>query len=156
AREFGDQAGLYPLVVIGDRFWRRYFHADVAIVGRTMRVNGHETTIIGVTEPAFEGSIRGVNAELWVPAAMGASLGVIGSGCQQQRGCRPWQSFARLKKGVTLAQGNGEIQSLAAQLERTYPETNRRMSVKLIPESEANGGVQAFLGAPLRILMATS
>src|SRR5262249_54412999 len=38
----------------------------------------------------------------------------------------------------------------------TYPDTNRHMSVKLAPESQANAGVQALLGAPLRILMATS
>jgi hypothetical protein len=37
-----------------------------------------------------------------------------------------------------------------------YPKTNLHMSVKLLPESQANAGVQALLGAPLRILMATS
>ena len=155
-REFGDPAGSYPAVVIGDRFWRRYFHADAAIVGRAMRVNGHELTVIGVTAPEFEGSIRGVNADLWVPMTMGPALGVIDLGCLTERGCRPWQSFARLKQGATLAQANGEMQALALQLERTYPETNRHMGVKLLPESQANAGVQAFLGAPLRILMATS
>ena len=156
AKEFGDQAGLYPAVVIGDRFWRRYFHADAAVVGRAIRINGHELTVIGVTEPEFEGSIRGVNAELWVPMTMGPALGAIDSGCLTQRGCRPWQSFARLKQGATLAQANGEMQALATQLGRTYPETNRHMGVKLLPESQANAGVQALLGAPLRILMATS
>jgi hypothetical protein len=40
---------------------RGYFHADVAAVGRAVRVNGHEMTVIGVTAPEFEGSIRGVN-----------------------------------------------------------------------------------------------
>jgi len=156
AREFGDQAGLYPAVVLGDRFWRRYFHADAAIVGRAMRVNGHEMTVVGVTAPDFAGSIRGVDADLWIPMTMGAALGAIDPGCLTERGCRPWQSFARLKPGARLAQANGEMQALAAQLERTYPETNRHMSVKLLPESQANAGVQAFLGAPLRILMATS
>jgi predicted permease len=156
AREFGDQAASYPAVVIGDGFWRRYFHADAAVVGRAIRVNGHEMILIGVTAPEFAGSIRGVNADLWVPMAMGAALGAIDSGCLTLRGCRPWQSFARLKQGATLAQANGEMQALAAQLERTYPETNRHMSVKLLPESQASGGVQAFLGAPLLILMATS
>jgi len=140
AKEFGDQAGSYPVVVIGDGFWRRYFHGDAAVVGRALRVNDHEMTVIGVTAPEFEGSIRGVNADLWVPMAMGASLGAIDSGCRTQRGCRPWQSFARLKTGATLAKANGEMQALAAQLERTYPNTNRHMSVKLLPESEANGG----------------
>lgn len=156
AKEFGDQAGAYPAVVIGDRFWRRYFHADGGIVGRAIRVNGQELTVIGVTAPEFEGSIRGVNADLWVPMTMGPALGTIDSGCLTERGCRPWQSFARLKPGATLAQANGEMQALAVQLEHTYPETNQHMSVKLLPESQANAGVQAFLGAPLRILMATS
>ena len=116
AREFGDQAGSYPAVVIGDHFWRRYFHADAAAVGRAMRVNGHEMTVIGVAAPEFEGSIRGVNADIWVPMTMGAALGDIDSGCLTQRGCRPWQSFARLKQGATLAQANGEMQAMAAQL----------------------------------------
>ena len=155
-KEFGDQAGSYPAVVIGDRFWRRYFHGDAAVVGRAIQVNGHEMTVIGVTAPEFEGSIRGVNADLWVPMPMGAALGAIDSGCLTERDCRPWQSFARLKQGVTLAQANGEMQALAVQLERTYPKTNLHMSVKLLPESQANAGVQALLGAPLRILMATS
>ena len=155
-KEFGDQAGSYPVVVIGDGFWRRYFHGDAAVVGRAIRINGHEMTVIGVTAPEFEGSIRGVNADLWVPMAMGAALGAIDSGCLTNRGCRPWQSFARLKPGATLAQANAEMQAQAAQLERTYPNTNRYMSVKLLPERQANAGVQAFLGAPLRILMATS
>jgi len=156
AKEFDDQVGSYPAVVIGDRFWRNYFHADASIIGRTIRVNGHDLTVIGVTAPEFEGSIRGVNVDLWVPLTTGATLGAIDSGCITGRGCRPWQSFARLKQGVTLAQANGELQSLALELQRTYPDTNRHMSVKLLPESQANAGVQAFLGAPLRILMATS
>jgi predicted permease len=156
AREFGDQAGSYPAVVISDRLWHRYFHSDPAVVGHTMRINGHEMTVIGVTAPEFEGAIRGVNADLWIPMPMGAALGAIDSGCAKYRDCRPWQSFARLKQGATLAQANGEMQALAAQLERTYPETNRHMSVQLLPESQANGGVQALLGSPLRILMATS
>ncbi len=155
-REFGDEPGSYPAAVISDRLWRGYFHADAAVVGRATRVNGHQMTVIGVTAPEFEGSIRGVNADLWVPMTMGGALGAIDSGCSKYRDCRPWQSFARLKPGVTLAQANGEMQALAAQLERTYPETNRHMSVNLLPESRANAGVQAPLGAPLRILMATS
>jgi predicted permease len=121
-----------------------------------MRVNGHEMTVIGVTAPEIEGSIRGINADLWVPMSMGAALGAIDSGCLTQRGCRPWQSFARLRQGATPAQANGEMEALAAQLERIYPETNRHMGVKLLPESQASGGVQAFLGTPLPILMATS
>ena len=156
AKEFDDQVGSYPAVVIGDRFWRNYFHADSSMVGRTIRVNGHDLTLIGVTAPEFEGSIRGINADLWVPLTTGAALGAINSGCITDRGCRPWQSFARLKQGATLAQANGELQSLAQELERTYPDTNRHMGVKLLPESQASAGVQAFLGAPLRILMATS
>jgi predicted permease len=156
AGEFGDQAASYPAVVVGHRLWRRYFNGDPSVVGRSVRINGHEMTVIGVTEPEFEGSLRGVSADLWVPMTMGGVLGVIDSGCMTYRNCRPWQSFARLKPGATIAQANGEMQALADQLERLYPDTNRQMSVKLLPESEASAGVQAFLAAPLRILMATS
>jgi hypothetical protein len=156
AREFGDQVGLYPAVVIGDRFWRRYFQCRCRGRGPGDARQRPRDDCDWRNSAEFEGSIRGVNADLWVPMTMGAALAAIDSGCITERSCRPWQSFARLKQGATLAQANGEMQALAVQLERTYPKTNLHMSVKLLPESQANAGVQALLGAPLRILMATS
>ena len=65
--EFGDKPGAFPIAVISDRYWRSHFHADPAIAGKTIRVNQHELTIVGVAPPAFQGSMPVTAFDLWVP-----------------------------------------------------------------------------------------
>ena len=55
--EFGDAPGKYPVAVISDRYWRSHYGADPSIVGKTIRINQHELTIVGVAAPAFHGSM---------------------------------------------------------------------------------------------------
>src|SRR5215468_5907858 len=47
--------GGHPVVVISHRYWQGRFAADPAIVGKTISLNGHSFTIIGVTPPEFFG-----------------------------------------------------------------------------------------------------
>ena len=72
--EYGDKPGAFPLVVISDRFWRSHFDADPGIAGKTIRVNQHELTIIGVATPDFHGSFAGEAFDLWVPYMMQPEL----------------------------------------------------------------------------------
>ena len=50
--EFGDVPGAYPVAVISDRYWRSHYGADPSVIGRTIRINQHELTIVGVAAPA--------------------------------------------------------------------------------------------------------
>ena len=56
--EYGDAPGAYPVAVISDRYWRSHYGADPSIVGKAIRVNQHELTVVGVAAPAFHGSIH--------------------------------------------------------------------------------------------------
>ena len=49
--------GRHPVVVISDGLWKRAFASDPAIVGRTIQVNAHPMTVVGVAEPDFHGSV---------------------------------------------------------------------------------------------------
>ena len=51
-----EQAGASPFVVLSHRFWTRRFAQDPAVVGRTIRINGHPLTVIGVAAQTFRGS----------------------------------------------------------------------------------------------------
>ena len=62
--------GAHPVVVISHHYWRRRFASDPAIVGKSISVNGHPFTIIGVTPPEFFGAIVGEAPDFWAPAMM--------------------------------------------------------------------------------------
>ena len=65
--EVADAPGKFPVAVISDRYWRSHFGADPAIVGKTIRINQHELTIVGVASPAFHGSMPAMAFDIWVP-----------------------------------------------------------------------------------------
>jgi len=66
--DFDDTPSAEPAVVISDRFWQRRFGSDPNIIGRKFRLNGVITTIIGVTEPGFEGALGfGRSADFSLP-----------------------------------------------------------------------------------------
>ena len=68
------RAGSPPVVVVSERFWRSHFNADPEVAGRTVRLNGHVVTIVGVGPPAFLGIWPETPADLFVPLATGAAI----------------------------------------------------------------------------------
>jgi hypothetical protein len=56
-QEYGDAQGGYPVAVIGENLWNRRYQRDPAVLGRTIRVNRQQLTIVGVAPADFRGSI---------------------------------------------------------------------------------------------------
>ena len=100
--EYGDAQGAHPVVVIGERLWRRRFNADPAAVGQLLRVNRQQLTIVGVVPAKFLGSVPGLAFDMWVPITMGAQLKALQDWSLTDRGTRQMIGFARLRPGVTL------------------------------------------------------
>ncbi|MEX2271160.1 MAG: ABC transporter permease [Vicinamibacterales bacterium] len=67
--------GAHPVAVISERFWRRVFAADRALVGRSVRLNEHDFTIVGVAAEGFSGISAGNPTDIWIPLAMQRELG---------------------------------------------------------------------------------
>jgi len=62
-----DDESESPAVVLGHEFWQRYFNADPAVVGRTIRLNHQPATIVGVEPYGFPGlGNRGDSADIWL------------------------------------------------------------------------------------------
>ena len=152
-QEYGDKPGAFPLVVISDRFWRSHFNADPSIVGKTIRVNQRELTVIGIADPAFHGSFAGEAFDLWVPYMMQPELNGVDEWMLRDRADRNMFGIARLKPGVTLDQARGELASLATRMAIADADTNQGLSATMLPLANSHFGPQSLLLAPLRILM---
>src|SRR5262245_13066288 len=109
-RAFGPEQrvkGGEPVAVISHGLWQRRFASDPAIIGKPVRMNAREFTIIGVTPVGFSGSVRPLVSDVWVPAALGAYLGM--SDDFASRGDRSALVYARLKPGVTIEQARSRM-----------------------------------------------
>ncbi len=154
--EAGDKPGAYPVTVISHKLWRERFHSDPQVLGRKIRLNRNELTIVGVAPPEFRGIVTGVSYDLWMPITMAKAMGT-GSGTLTYRGTRDLSStIARLKPGATIEQARAELAALARRLSATYPRTNRGVDATLVPIWAGHAGAQDALLGPLRILMALS
>lgn len=106
------------VVVIGYAAWQRQLAADPNIVGRTVMLNGAQTTVIGVMPKEFDFPI---GAQIWAPLAMDPPE-------MKSRGDHQLDVIARLRPGITVKQARADVERIAANLEQQYPETNRGRS----------------------------
>jgi predicted permease len=151
--EYGDKPGAFPVVVISDSFWRSHFGADPQIAGKTIRINQHELTIIGVAAPEFHGSMPGEARDLWLPYMMQPVLNGVGEWMLRDRKDRNMLGIARLKPGVTLDQAQQELAALASRMATADADTNEGMSAAFMPIAKSHFGPQSLLLAPLRLLL---
>jgi predicted permease len=155
--EAGDSLGAYPVAVISARLWRGYFRSDAAIVGKTMRVNRHTLTIVGVVPAEFRGSSAIMEYDLWVPVTMGPALGQVPESIFRDRGNRGMlAAICRRRAGVPIETARAEAMALAASLAAANPKSNRGVSATILQTWEEHNGVNEYLRAPLIILLAVS
>ncbi|HUI56811.1 MAG TPA: ABC transporter permease [Bryobacteraceae bacterium] len=154
--EGADKPGAFPVAVISHRLWKSHFQGDPRVLGKTIRLNRQEITIIGVAPPAFRGTTVGLVYDVWMPITMATAMGT-GNGTLNYRATRDLTSaIARLKPGVTIEQAGAEAAALARRLAGMYPETNRGVDATMVPVWAGHLGAQGLLLKPLRILMAVS
>jgi len=151
--EYGDKPGAFPVAVISDRFWRSHFGADPQITGKSIWINQHELTIVGVAPTEFRGSSPGAAFDVWVPYMMQPILNGVGEWMLRDRKDRNMIGIARLKQGVTLEQAREELAALAGRMAKADADTNEGLSATFLPIAKSHFGAQSLLLAPLRVLM---
>lgn len=152
--EYGDAPGRYPVAVIGETLWNRRFQRDPRVLGRTIRVNRQQLTIVGVVPADFRGSMSGLSFELWAPVMMGPQLNAMPDFMLGDRKSRILFGVARLKPGSNVAQARAEAAAVSQKLAKDNPDTNKGIGGAILPLAEGHFGAQSTLGGPLRILMA--
>ncbi|HXX22618.1 MAG TPA: ABC transporter permease [Terriglobia bacterium] len=127
----GDQLrGAEPVVVLSYSTWQREFSSDSEIIGKTVRLNGTPSTIIGVAPRGFEGLWRGISLQLWVPVTMNSAIHMHDP--LDDREPKWLTALGRLKPGTTVEQAQAELETIAARLAVAYPKTNRGRSVRVV------------------------
>jgi len=121
-----DLARPTSVVVLGDGLWKRRFGSDPNIVGRPITLNGQPFTVLGVMGPGFTGVTD--EAQMWIPFAMYAPPARMAD-----RGGRGWTVLGRLKPGVTMAEAQAEVTTIAKRLEQAYPESNEARGIEVSP-----------------------
>jgi len=151
--EYGDVPGAYPVAVISDRYWHSHYGADPSIVGRTIRINQHDLTIVGVAAPEFHGSIPATSFDVWVPYMEQTVLNGVQQWMLRDRHDRNMLGIARLKPGVNMEQARLELKTLADRMAIDHADVSEGMSATLMPLWKSPHGPQGLLVGPLRILM---
>ena len=147
----GDEHGAnsVPYAVLTYAYWRNHFQGDHGIVGRTVLLNRHPFTIIGVAPPAFRGTVLIFAADLFVPLVDQEQID--GASLLNDRANR-WLTVLGHRKGVvTPAQAVADLNEIAAQLQLAYPKEDENFKI-LLTHSTLGGdafedAVHAFLVA---------
>ncbi len=116
------QAGAAPVALIGERVWQLRFNADPAVVGRSVRINGKPTTIVGVMPERFAFPIA---EAVWMPLSADRAFAASDAAPLVK-------AFGRLREGNSLAQAQGEFDGLIGVLthERNQPLRGDRAKVE--------------------------
>src|SRR5271165_110317 len=142
--EHGPNSSPYILLSYG--FWHSHFQDDRGVVGRTVRLNKHPFTIVGVTPPAFAGTMIFISPDFYMPLVNLEQAGQPDPFVRaNDRGV--FEVLGHLKPGVTQAQALADVNSIAKYLEKTYPKDCRYKSSTLSRPglSAFDRGVRAFV-----------
>jgi predicted permease len=118
------------VVVISYHMWDRDFARDRSVLGRKIRVNGSDFTVIGVAPESFTGPQSFVNPDIYIP--MHAYQQAVASASADYLTSRKNRSavlLGRLKPGVSVSEAESELRTIAQGLAAQYPETNRDRTV---------------------------
>ncbi len=117
-----DMPGDAPVVVISDRFWRTSLNSDPNAVGQTLRLNGQNATIVGITPRNFSGALSMNPAELFVPITVPATLAPeLGNDVLHQRNAKEFVAMMRLAPGVTIDSAEAALDGIARRLDEQDP-----------------------------------
>jgi predicted permease len=137
-----DEVGAAPVVLINERLWKRKFDGSPDVLGKTITLDAHGFTVVGVIPANLDLTLRSFRqSEVYVPIGQnknplllgrGSGLGIHGIG--------------RLKPGVTIEQARADMANVTSNLAATYPDADKGIGASILPlKQDMVGGVRPFL-----------
>ena len=111
--------GAHPVVMLSYGYWRRAFGGDPNVIGRGLRVNGRPYTVVGVTPENYNGSLRGVASEIYVPTMMYDELQGETRVILEARDSHRFFT-GRLEPGAAMAQAQVAADQVAEQFRQDF------------------------------------
>ena len=133
------------IAVISYAVWRNHFALDPHILGKTIQLNRHPYTVIGVAPPDFHGCKTGLFTGIWIPLTMDRD--VWGSNRPEDRGTFWLNVLGRLRPGITDSQAQAELNLLMRQIVERFPEDHRDSpsQISLDPLWRSPFGINGYL-----------
>ena len=130
--------GTHPVVVFSYGSWQRRFGGDPEIVGRAIKLNGLDYTVVGVAAKGFKGTETIGVTDCWVPMMMHDQVftGPYRDGFNGRR-AMTLNVIGRLKPGVAEQQAETAMRAIGRRLEQEYPKENDQRNVTLIPLNQS-------------------
>ncbi len=141
------------VIVIGYAVWQNHFAGDPQIVGKTIQINRHPYTVIGVAPRDFTGCKTGIRTDLWIPLSMDRD--VWGSNRPDYRGVVWLNALGKLRPGVTKNQAEAELNLLMRGIAERFPEDHRDSpnEISLDPLWRSPFGINGYLYKILPMLL---
>jgi predicted permease len=133
--------GGHPLVVLSYACWQKRFGGDQNAIGRVVKFNGMDFTILGVMPRGFFGTELFFDPEVFFPMMMQKQL-EGGAGNLNERSTSNTFLGGRLKPGVSMKQAEAGINSVAHRLSEEYPKEDGGMKVVLTPPGLAGSYIR--------------
>jgi putative ABC transport system permease protein len=141
------------VAVISYSVWQSHFALDRSVVGKTIQINRHSYTIIGVTPREFRGCKTGLRTDIWIPLTMDQA--VWGSNRPDDRGTFWLNVLGKLRPGITDRQAEAELNLLMQEIAERFPEAHRDSpnQITLDPLWRSPFGVNGYLYKVLPMLV---
>jgi predicted permease len=133
-----------PYMVLTYAFWHTHFQDDRGVVGRTIQLDKHPYTVIGVAPPEFHGTLLFFHPDVFVPIVNVAQIG--GSDLNSRRDRWVFMVLGHLKAGVTPVEAIADLNSIGSDLEKTHPKDDGRVTFSLARPSLYGD----YIGRPTR------
>ena len=160
-RAFRADENRLPVAILSDALWQSEFNGDPSIVGRTVSVSKMDFTVVGIAPKSFPGLELFVHEDFYIPIGTVPLFGQRQKNELEQRDVLSVNVYGRLAPGHTSEEAQAQLQTVAHNLERAYPATNRGRSVLAMPEMKARFGieydnlldVEVLLGIAIAVLL---
>ncbi len=137
-----DQSGAGPVAMISASLWKRKFGGTPDVLGKAIRLDGRDYTIVGVIPASFNLRVGNFQAgDVYAPIRLWGHPGL-----QNRMAALGLHGIGRMKPGVTLEQAGADLRRIAANLASAYPDANRGTSANVMPlKQSVVGSVRPLL-----------
>jgi predicted permease len=147
--------GAHDEVVLSDGLWRERFGADPTTIGRTVSINQHAFTVVGVAPAGFAGIFGGIAEAAWIPLSSVRDLSADAP--PDPLAHYGLQAAVRLRTGVNYAAAAAELHALAhAYIAQKNEGRDSRWDLNLRDSSHFERGMFSAVGEQLPVLLGAS
>ena len=154
--------GAGPVAVASYSWFQRHLNGDPSALGKIIRIQSHNYTLVGVARPGFYGVTIGQSTDLWIPLSMEKAFSRPGWNGLGDKLFQSLYLVGRLNPGVTAAQAGAETNLLFKRIVRSYlgPQPSQKhlddlahASIQLTPGGQGVSPLRYAFSLPLNVLM---